>query len=99
MPLRAINPAAGKQLASFDEATESEVSEALDCNVTEFAKWRARPIAERAALIRRPTEVLRENKEELARLATLEKGKILAESEGPTAIFAPETEAKAVINE
>lgn len=82
MPLRAINPATGEQLASFDEATESEVSEALDRSEAAFAEWRARPIAERAVLIRRLAEVLRENTDELARFATLEMGKILAESEG-----------------
>jgi succinate-semialdehyde dehydrogenase/glutarate-semialdehyde dehydrogenase len=82
MALTAINPATGESLGDFEEDTSADVKKALDRSESAFAAWSARSVEERAALIRRLSEVLRENKDELARLATLEMGKILAESEG-----------------
>src|SRR5258708_14489021 len=47
-----------------------------------FVSWAARPIEERAAIISRAAQLLLERKSELAKLATLEMGKCIAESRG-----------------
>jgi succinate-semialdehyde dehydrogenase/glutarate-semialdehyde dehydrogenase len=82
MTLIAINPATGDELARFDEASPDQIEAALARGHQTFLEWRERPLAERAALVARLAEVLRANKDELAQLASLEMGKILAESAG-----------------
>jgi acyl-CoA reductase-like NAD-dependent aldehyde dehydrogenase len=47
-----------------------------------FVSWAARPIEERAKIISRAAQLLLERKSELAKLATLEMGKRIAESRG-----------------
>ena len=82
MTLIATNPATGAELARFEEASPADVEACLAKAQEAFLDWRTRPVRDRAALVAKLAAVLRENKEELARLATLEMGKILAESAG-----------------
>src|SRR5580700_4268471 len=53
-----------------------------------FVAWAARPIDERAKIIARAAQLLLEQKGELARLATLEMGKCIAESRGEVELSA-----------
>jgi succinate-semialdehyde dehydrogenase/glutarate-semialdehyde dehydrogenase len=80
MSLQAVNPATGEPIAEFEEASQAEVDDALGRAEEAFRGWRARPVAERAELFGSLATTLRANQEELARLATEEMGKILAES-------------------
>jgi succinate-semialdehyde dehydrogenase / glutarate-semialdehyde dehydrogenase len=82
MALTAVNPATGETLSTFEEAGPAEIEAALARSAAAFEEWRRHPIAERAELVGRLAEALLASKEELARLATQEMGKILAESEG-----------------
>jgi succinate-semialdehyde dehydrogenase/glutarate-semialdehyde dehydrogenase len=82
MTLAAINPYSGEEIASFDEATDEDVRRALDRAQEAFVAWRARPVAERAALLGSLAGTMRANKDHLARLATLEMGKPITEAEG-----------------
>ncbi len=82
MTLIATNPATGAELARFEETSSEEVEARLAKAQDAFVEWRARPVAERAALVAKLGGVLRANQDELARLATLEMGKILKESAG-----------------
>src|ERR1700733_3043954 len=47
-----------------------------------FRDWAARPFSERSKIIGRSAQIFLEQKEELARLATLEMGKRIAASRG-----------------
>src|ERR1700677_4958062 len=53
-----------------------------------FRTWAARPTPERSKIIARSAQVLLKRKEELARLATLEMGKRIAESRGEVELSA-----------
>src|SRR5580700_5923745 len=53
-----------------------------------FVAWAARPIKERSNIIARASQLLLEQKSELARLATLEMGKRIAESRGEVEVSA-----------
>src|SRR5580698_8026019 len=53
-----------------------------------FRTWAARPFSERSKIIARSAQILLEEKEELARLATLEMGKRIAESRGEVELSA-----------
>ena len=81
MTMRSINPATEEELASFEEFTPQQIDAALTQAHDAFATWRDTTFAERAALLRRAAASLRARKTELGRLATLEMGKTITESE------------------
>src|SRR6202522_4331106 len=82
VPYRSVNPATGEVLKTFAEHTDQEVAQALATADKAFASWAASPVNERAKVIARAAQVLLERKSELAKLATLEMGKCIAESRG-----------------
>src|SRR4051794_2000851 len=81
MSIIAINPADGRELARYDELDTDGIEERLARADKAFGAWRARPVAERAALLANLAAVLRERSGDLARQASLEMGKPIRESE------------------
>jgi succinate-semialdehyde dehydrogenase/glutarate-semialdehyde dehydrogenase len=79
MTLRSLNPATGKTIREYPEASAQEVAATLAAARAAFASWRRRPFSERAGPLKRAGELLRERREELARLMALEMGKPLAQ--------------------
>ena len=79
MTLRSLNPATGKTIREYPEASAQEVAATLAAARAAFAGWRRRPFSERAGPLKRAGELLRERREELARLMALEMGKPLAQ--------------------
>jgi succinate-semialdehyde dehydrogenase/glutarate-semialdehyde dehydrogenase len=88
MPYVSVNPATGEVLRSFPEHTDEEMWDALITANQAFRPWASRPFSERSKIIGRSAQLLREKKEELARLATLEMGKRIAESRGEVELSA-----------
>jgi succinate-semialdehyde dehydrogenase / glutarate-semialdehyde dehydrogenase len=80
VPYRSVNPATGEVLMDFTEHTDQEMMDALATADKAFVSWATRPIEERAKIISRAAQLLLERKSELAKLATLEMGKRIAES-------------------
>ena len=81
MSIQSINPATEEVIESFEAYTTAQVNEALEQAHKAFSHWRTTTFAERAAMLHRVASYLREHKVELARLATLEMGKPIVESE------------------
>jgi succinate-semialdehyde dehydrogenase/glutarate-semialdehyde dehydrogenase len=81
MAFQSINPATGEEIETFDAYSREQVNEALDQARGTFLRWRSTSFAERSALLRRVAATLREQKTHLARIATLEMGKPIIESE------------------
>jgi succinate-semialdehyde dehydrogenase/glutarate-semialdehyde dehydrogenase len=88
VPYRSVNPATGEVLKTFTEHTDQEMMDALSKADQAFVSWAARPFDERAKIIARAAQLLLEQKSELARLATLEMGKRIAESRGEVELSA-----------
>ena len=88
MPYRSVNPATGEVLKTFTEHTDQEMMDALAKADNAFMLWAARPIEDRAKILARAAQLLLEQKNELARLATLEMGKRIAESRGEVEVSA-----------
>src|SRR5580658_1953275 len=88
VPYRSVNPATGEVLNTFTEHTDQEMMDALATADKAFVSWAARPIEERAKIISRAARLLLERKSELAKLATLEMGKRIAESRGEVELSA-----------
>jgi succinate-semialdehyde dehydrogenase/glutarate-semialdehyde dehydrogenase len=85
------NPATGEVVRGFATATDAQAEELLARAHTAYLGWREVPVAERARLFRRLADLIEANRDELARLVTLEMGKPLAMSLGeinmPTGIL------------
>lgn len=77
MNFQTINPATGDLLKEFPLQTDQEVMAALEIANKRFHEdWKLRPLADRIAIVARAGNILRKRREEFARLATLEMGKI-----------------------
>ena len=79
MALQSINPANDVLLQEYAETTPSEVRAALQEAERSYRTWRESTFADRAAPMRRAGALLRERKDDLARLMALEMGKPLAQ--------------------
>jgi succinate-semialdehyde dehydrogenase / glutarate-semialdehyde dehydrogenase len=88
VPYRSVNPATGEILKTFPEHTDQQVRDTLAAADQAFRTWSARPFSERSKIIGKSAQVLLKKKEELARLATLEMGKRIAESRGEVELSA-----------
>jgi acyl-CoA reductase-like NAD-dependent aldehyde dehydrogenase len=80
MSIDSINPATGEVLETFEPFTSAQIDETLTRARKAYLSWRTTTFAERAALMRKVGEVLRAQKAELGRVATLEMGKSINES-------------------
>jgi aldehyde dehydrogenase (NAD+) len=76
------SPTDGSVLATLRADTPGEVKAKIGKSVTAFKIWRDVPAPRRGELIRILGNKLREQKEDLSRLVTLECGKILEEGRG-----------------
>jgi aldehyde dehydrogenase (NAD+) len=75
------NPARrGSNIALFQSSTPEDVVEAIDAADAAFRTWRRTPLAERQQYISEFIRLLKESREELARIVTLENGKTIRES-------------------
>lgn len=87
-----LNPATGEPVGSVDLVDEAGLDAALASAAQGFGVWRRKTGYERAALMRRAVALLRERKDDIARLMTLEQGKPLAEAAGEVATSADNIE-------
>ena len=76
------DPATGESVGSVPDAGRADVEAAIDAAATAFEGWRSQPAIERARILRRAADVMRERKEEIGAVMTAEQGKPLAEAVG-----------------
>jgi succinate-semialdehyde dehydrogenase / glutarate-semialdehyde dehydrogenase len=79
--LKSIDPATGRELASFPEADEAAVEAAIAKSWDSRLAWRDAGIGLRASLMRSVAGVLRADKSRYAALLTSEMGKPIVEAE------------------
>lgn len=80
MKFSTINPATGERLAEYEMATEDEVKAAIQHARKAFGNWRRLSPHDRAEYLKKTAGVLKERKDEYARVMTNEMGKIIRES-------------------
>jgi RHH-type proline utilization regulon transcriptional repressor/proline dehydrogenase/delta 1-pyrroline-5-carboxylate dehydrogenase len=74
----AVSPADGSRVVGkVHEATPDEVAAALDAAEDGFRDWSARPVAERADVLRRTADLYEQHIAELTVIATREAGKMM----------------------
>jgi succinate-semialdehyde dehydrogenase / glutarate-semialdehyde dehydrogenase len=76
------DPATGDVVGSVPDAAADDVRAAIDAAAGAFEPWRSLAAIERARILRRSAELIRERKGEIAAVMTSEQGKPLAEAAG-----------------
>ncbi len=77
-----LNPATEEVIAEAVASDKEDVAKAVAAAKEAYMKWRLTPAPRRGEILFRLAHILTERKEELARLMTMEMGKILAETRG-----------------
>lgn len=78
MAIESINPATGEQLEHFDELDDAGLERALAGSARAFETLRTKTFAERSAWMTAAADVLDDERDAWARIATLEMGKTFA---------------------
>ncbi len=76
------NPATGETIAAVPDMDREDVRKAIDAADAAWPAYRDLTAKERASLLRNWYNLIMEHKEELARLMTIESGKVITESLG-----------------
>ncbi|MCA1984836.1 aldehyde dehydrogenase family protein, partial [Nocardioides nematodiphilus] len=76
------DPATGEVRETFPFATDTEVEAAVAAATQAYDAWRRRPVAERAAIVKRIGELFAERAPELGALITTEMGKRPSAAQG-----------------
>lgn len=88
MAYQTTNPFTGQVLEAFPSMTDAELETALARADERFGVWRNVSFAERAAICRRASAIMRKRIDDFARPVTLEMGKLIEESRGEVALSA-----------
>ncbi len=77
MAIASLNPATGEKLKEFPAFNEDEIEKRLERADEAFGRRRREPFAKRAQLMLAAASLLEQEKEKLARIMTMEMGKLL----------------------
>lgn len=81
MAIATINPYNNKEVKTFEALSEKQIEEKISTADKAYASWKEKPVEERTKLLTKVAALLQERKKELAKLITLEMGKLISESE------------------
>jgi aldehyde dehydrogenase (NAD+) len=80
--LESVNPSTGETIARVAMASEADYERVMEETAAVFERWRMFPAPKRGEIVREIGEELRNSKDALGALVSLEMGKILAEGKG-----------------
>lgn len=76
-----INPYNGEVFATFENPTKQKIEESISLAHALYKKWRHEDPASRAAQLQQVADGFKKHREEMAKMMTLEMGKLLKEAE------------------
>ena len=88
MAYKTVNPYNNELVKTYPDATAEEIEEALANGHALYKKWRDEPVTSRAAILHKIADLLREHEDELAKIATIDMGKLYNESKGEVELCA-----------
>jgi succinate-semialdehyde dehydrogenase/glutarate-semialdehyde dehydrogenase len=88
MSIQTVNPNTNKVVKTFDEMSEKAVDAAVAQAESAYTHWRKTTYEQRAVVLHKVASLMREKKEQLAALITLEMGKLFAQAEGEVILSA-----------
>lgn len=83
-----IDPASGQVIGKCPEFAKDDVDEAIQAAATALSSYRNITARERARMLRKWHDLMKENSDDLAKLITWENGKPLADAAGEVAYAA-----------
>jgi succinate-semialdehyde dehydrogenase/glutarate-semialdehyde dehydrogenase len=83
-----INPADETVLAELPHASKSDLDEALDAAGRMFRVWRDTPAIQRAQVLNKAAQLMRERIDSIGRILTMEQGKTFPEAKGEVTVSA-----------
>lgn len=78
--LQSINPANEELIHQYEEMSDSLISEIIDRTNLAYHEWKLSTFSHRSELMKNAAKILRDRKDEFARLMTLEMGKPILQS-------------------
>jgi len=75
VPIASVNPTTGETIKTFESLSESQIDEKLQRAADTFRSYRNTTFEEREPMMLRAAEILEQEKDEFARLMTVEMGK------------------------
>ena len=82
------NPYTGEVLATFPDATDAEIVQAIDSAHNAFLSWKETTFAERSKIMQNAADILRKEIDVYAPILTTEMGKLLAEAKAEVQLSA-----------
>ena len=83
-----IDPSTGQLVREYPTTTDAEAAAAVDAAAAAYPAWRATPLEERTAVLRRVAALYRERRDDLAAIITREMGKSAREARGEVELVA-----------
>lgn len=77
---QSINPYTNEKFAEYDNPTAEQIDEAINLAYTLYKKWRHETPSSRAKILHDVAENFRKHEDEMAKMMTLEMGKLLREA-------------------
>ena len=77
-----VNPATGETISDLPKATKGDLDRALDAANRAFPLWRDTPVGERAAILHKAADLMRERAGDIGKLMTAEQGKPVGQATG-----------------
>ena len=85
---RTVNPFTNEVVETFPTATTEQIDDAITRSHAAFSSWRRVSYADRATILAKAADIMRERHTEFAKVLTLEMGKVLAEAEAEVTLSA-----------
>ena len=85
---QSVNPYTNETFASYDNPTASQIEDAINLADALYHKWRHETPESRAEILHQVADGFRQNEEEMAKIMTLEMGKMINESKGEVELCA-----------
>ena len=82
MAIQTVNPFTNKVVRSFEEMTDKAIDMLVAQSAKTFNSWKETNYEQRAQILHKVASLMREKKEYLAKIITLEMGKLIAQAEG-----------------
>ncbi|NVY95735.1 NAD-dependent succinate-semialdehyde dehydrogenase [Lactobacillus sp. DCY120] len=88
MAYQTVNPYTNQVVQTYTNATATQIEATLQVTHALYKKWRQEEPASRTAVLHRIATLLRQNKIELAKIVTIDMGKLLSEAKGEVELCA-----------
>lgn len=86
--IKSVNPATGSILKEYPVMTDDQVNEKINKAHDTFMEWKKTSFSERSELLKKVAQLLIQKKNDLAKLCSLEMGKVYAQGVGEIMVCA-----------